>query len=410
MAALLGAAAGLGAVSVLAKLAYSAGAQPPSLLTARIAVAAVLLVPLAARRRTLGEVPLQARHLALGALGGAAFATAGLLEFEALSRAPAATVVLLVFVAPVWVALASWALWRTPPGWARCGMIALVLAGTALLVATPDRQGLDHGAVALALIASVLSAAFFLTMAELVAQVRPRRATCLLATGAAPCSIVATAEAPMAAFGSVPVGWYALSIGALTACSLWLLCTGLGRTSALSGSAIAGAEPVVAALLSWLVLGEVLGTLQLIGAIAVLAGAPRCQRMPYASRDSRARRHWSKPTAATRITPTTTSCQNRSTPPISRPLASTTGMKTPTTVAPISPTPPVRLAPPMTTAASAAINSVVWPVETLATANRATSSRPAHPASAPDSTYSSNRCLPIAIPPLRAASSFEPIR
>jgi drug/metabolite transporter (DMT)-like permease len=76
----------------------------------------------------------------------------------------------------------------------------------------------------------------------------------------------------VAEFSSFPRAWYALSIGTITAFSLWLLCAGLGHASALSGSAIVGAEPVVAAILSWVVLEEVLSSVQILGAMGVVAG------------------------------------------------------------------------------------------------------------------------------------------
>jgi drug/metabolite transporter (DMT)-like permease len=224
---------------------------------------------------SIGACPtrsVELRHVVLGALGGGAFAAAGISEFEALSRAPAATVVLLVFLAPVWIAIASWLLWRTAVGWIRCGLVMLVLTGTALLVATPTGQPLDQGAVALALVASVMAAAFFLVMGRLVQDLPARQVGFLLAVGAALCACLVSGDAALAEFGSFPRGWYAGSIGVITALSLGLLCAGLGQTSPLSGSAIAGAEPVVAALLSWLVLGEALAPLQLVGAMGVLAG------------------------------------------------------------------------------------------------------------------------------------------
>ena len=279
-AALLAAAAGLGSVSVLVKLAYEAGARPTSLFAARVGVAALLLTAAAALRTEPGRA--QPRQLALGAAGGAAFAGAGILEFLALSRAAAATVVVLVFVAPVWVAVASWLLWRRAPGWRRAGLIGLVIAGTLLLVATPGGQDVDAGPAALALAASLLSAAFFVAAARLAGEIGPRRAARLLASAAAPLAILAPGAAP-AELGTLPRAWFALSIGALTAASLVLLCAGLATSGAVSGAAIAGAEPVVAALLAWLVLGEDLTALQLLGALAVVAGVLQIARLPSAA-------------------------------------------------------------------------------------------------------------------------------
>ena len=119
-------------------------------------------------------------------MAGAAFAAAGLGEFEALSRAPAPTVVLLVFVAPVWVALASWAAGGGPPGWLPACAIALILVGLALVVGLPGGGGAaDHAAVGLALAASVMSAAFFIAMAGLSRREPAWRAAWLAAWAAA---------------------------------------------------------------------------------------------------------------------------------------------------------------------------------------------------------------------------------
>jgi drug/metabolite transporter (DMT)-like permease len=274
--ALMAAAAGMGSVSVLVKLAYQAGARPGSLLAARVGVSAVLLALAAAAGPA--RSPVRPPELALGAAGGAAFACAGLLEFHALSRAPAALVVVLVFVAPVWVTAVSWLVWRTVPGWRRAGLVGLVLAGTALLVATPGGPRVDGTAVAMALAASMLSAAFFVAMADLARRLGARHAACLLGTSAAATAFVAPG-ATLSELESPPRIWLALSIGALTAASLLLLCAGLARTGAVSGSAIAGAEPAVAALLAWLVLGEDLTGLQLVGALTVVTGVLQIARL-----------------------------------------------------------------------------------------------------------------------------------
>jgi drug/metabolite transporter (DMT)-like permease len=279
-AALLAAAVGLGCVSVLVKLAYEAGAHPTSLFAARVGVAALLLTAVAALRAEPGRP--RPRQLALGAAGGAAFAGAGILEALALSRAAAATVVVLEFIAPVWVAGASWLLWRTAPGRGRAALIGLVVAGTVLLVASPGGGHVAAGPAALALAASLLAAAFFIAMAELAREAGPRRAAGLLCTGAVPLALLAPG-AGLTELQTLPRAGFALSIGALTAASLLLLCAGLATTGAVSGVAIAGAEPVAAALLGWLVLGEDLTALQLLGAAAVVAGVLQIARLPSAA-------------------------------------------------------------------------------------------------------------------------------
>lgn len=267
---ILGAACAFGSVSVLAKLAYDAGSSPRALLAARVVVAALLLG--VAGASTLGAGRVEARDLALGGGAGICFAGAGLLEFKALARLPAPTVVVLLFVAPVWVALGEWALWRAPLGWMRGVLIGVVVLGIALLAGSPGTGPPEGGAVFAALAASTLSATFFLLLERLVARVGPGRASCLTALGAAVVATLADPHGVVEEVGRSATAGYALGIGALTAGGLGLLCTGLQRASALSASAIVGAEPLVAAALSWLLLGELLSGMQLAGAAGVLIG------------------------------------------------------------------------------------------------------------------------------------------
>jgi drug/metabolite transporter (DMT)-like permease len=267
---ILGAACAFGSVSVLAKLAYEAGSTPRALLAARVVVAALLLGVVGAS--TLGAGRIEARDLVLGGGAGISFAGAGLLEFEALARLPAPTVVVLLFVAPAWVALCSWVLWRAPLGRNRAVLIGVVVVGIALLAGSPGAGPPEGRAVLAALAASVLSATFFLLAEQLVARVGPRRASCLTALGGALVVTLADPHGVLDEVGRSATAGYAVAIGALTAGGLGLLCLGLRRASALSASAMVGAEPLVAAALSWLLLGELLSGMQLVGAAVVLAG------------------------------------------------------------------------------------------------------------------------------------------
>jgi drug/metabolite transporter (DMT)-like permease len=269
VACVLGAAIAFGTVSVLARRAYELGSTPGSLLGVRMLVAALLLTALALR----SDPPrLCASDVGVGAGAGVAFAAAGLCEFEALSLAPAPTVVLLVFVAPVWIALASWAAGGGPPGWPTASAIGLILTGLALLVGVPGGGEADTAAVILALGASVLSAAFLLAMAELSGRMPPWHAA-LIAAWAAALATLVVQPAGLAHELSRPAGAaYGIAIGGLTACGLGLLASGLRRASALWASAVIGAEPLVVTVLSWLLLGELLSGTQLAGAAGVVLG------------------------------------------------------------------------------------------------------------------------------------------
>lgn len=253
---------------MLARRAYELGSSPASLLSVRMLIAAVALTGLTLGSRQPRVGP---RDLGTGAAAGVAFAAAGLGEFEALARAPAPAVVLLVFVAPVWVALASWAAGRGPPGWLPACAIALILAGLALLVGVPGGSGPGAAAVGLALGASMMSAAFFMVMADLTTRVAPVRAACIAAWPAAIATFLLQ-PAGIASELSRGATTIPMAIGCLTACGLGLLAAGLRGTSALWASAVIGVEPLAAAVLSWFLLGEFLSGVQLAGAGGVLLG------------------------------------------------------------------------------------------------------------------------------------------
>jgi drug/metabolite transporter (DMT)-like permease len=281
----LGAAAAFGAVSVLARRAYEAGAEPLSLLGARVLVAAAILAGIAlakgddgssrrgagaARGRVAPPSGLRSRPLAPSVIAGAAFAGAGLAEFQALSRAPAATVVLLVFVAPVWIALAGWLLHRERLGWPRAACLAGLVSGLGLLVAAPDAPRMDPAAAALALGASAMSAIFFVALAAAGERAHPPITACVVATAASAVAVPLDPSGVADELVRPDRAGNALAIGTLTGLALILLDSGVRDASALTASAVICAEPVAAAALSWLLLDEGLTVVQVAGAACVM--------------------------------------------------------------------------------------------------------------------------------------------
>jgi drug/metabolite transporter (DMT)-like permease len=248
----LGAAVAFGAVSVLARRAYQAGSEPTSLLGVRLVVAALVLSMIALPQRSR----VARGELWWCTIAGLAFAGAGLGEFEALSHATAATVVLLVFVAPVWIALVYGFLGLERLGWRQAAVLAGLLTGIALLVGTPGGHSPSGPAVVLGLGASVAAAVFFLSLDQVGRETRPRVAACTAAW--------------IAAIVVVPLDPAGVSRELLTGRGLALLASGVRQASALTASGVICAEPVVAAVLSWLLLGEVLTGAQLAGGAVVM--------------------------------------------------------------------------------------------------------------------------------------------
>jgi drug/metabolite transporter (DMT)-like permease len=272
------AACGFGGVSVLAKLAYDAGAAPASLFAARVILAGLILSPFALPRGS----NLTRRSLVLTTGAGVAFAAAGLLEFQALARLPASVLVTVIFTSPIWIALGSWWLRRAPPRAPACAAFGVVVVGLLLLVGGPGESTPDPVGLGLALSASFLFATVFLLIEALVGREPWARAMAGIAATAA---LVAGALHAGGAIGELTdpaTRPYTVAVGALTATSLLALGYGMGRTSAFSAAVIAGVEPLAAALLAVLLLGESMGPIRVLGAVAVVAGVTGVSRSAYA--------------------------------------------------------------------------------------------------------------------------------
>ena len=295
----VGAATAFGAVSVLARRAYAVGADPIPLLGARLLVAAVAL---SFTVLALRPVRPRAGELVLSGAAGVAFAGAGLGEFEALNHANAPTVVVVVFIAPAWIALSERFRGGPRMGPERTVALVAVAAGLTVLVAPPGSPPPAIAAVALALGASVMSAVFFVT-AGAAARTTPAPVAACTATWAGAMAVVPLDPAGVSRLlSSSDAAAEGAAIGVLTAIAIALAICGAGLTSALIASAVICVEPVVAAVLSWLLLGELLSPAQaagaavVIGAVAALASlSSRAPPAPAATGRTRPRPRGSRP-------------------------------------------------------------------------------------------------------------------
>ena len=300
MRSLVGAAVAFGSATVLAKSAYRWDAEPVPLLGVRLLVAALLLTA-AVRPRSL--MLLRRRELAAAAAAGVAFAGAGVGEFLALARAPAPTVAVLVFLAPAWIAIYMRVAERRRLGAARALAVTALVAGLALFVSVPGGSAPDAGAVALALAASAFSAAFFL-MLERLGRGRAMLGSTAVATWAAAAVVVPIDPSGAAhELGRPATAAHGLAIGALTAAALALLAAGVAAPgAALIASALICTEPLVVALLSWAVFGDVLTGAQVAGGVTIVmavvslsALSARSPPSPASTRRTRRRRPGSRP-------------------------------------------------------------------------------------------------------------------
>lgn len=271
------------------------GIDPARLSQLRVTSAFLILlvvVALIARPRLRlrrHEIPVL---LAYGILG---IAMTQYLYFVAIARLPVGIALLIEFTAPIMVAL-----------WFRFGLherlnrlvwlgLALALLGLALVGQVWQGFTLDGIGVLAAFGAAASLALYYVIGDRQVRQPEPRDPVSLTmwGFGAAalfwavaqpwwlfPWSALSGAGYPLGADGpAVPISLLATSMVVLgTVVPFWLVVVSLHHIRASQASVVGMTEPLLAAFIAWLALGEVLTPVQLVGAVVVLAGVLLAER------------------------------------------------------------------------------------------------------------------------------------
>jgi drug/metabolite transporter (DMT)-like permease len=273
----VGSAAAFGAMAVLGKLAYENGATVGTLLAVRFTLAAVLFWALVfARGKAAAELRALARRdvaIALG-LGAVGYAAQAGCFFAALERIDASLLSLLLYTFPAMVAVAAIVLGRERADAIRFGALALASVGLVLVLANARAGALDAVGAALALGAAVVYTTYILVSQGIAGRIGPTLLSALVCSGAA-----VTLSAGSALLGDLrpsevsAAGWGWLGGIALvsTVAAVSLFFAGLKRVGPTTASILSTVEPVVTVVLAFLVFGELLGALQLLGGALVIA-------------------------------------------------------------------------------------------------------------------------------------------
>lgn len=273
-----------GSSGVLAKPAMLAGMAPEEVAAARIGTAAlVLLAGVALVRPGLLRVRRGQWRLLVG-YGLLGVAGVQLCYFVAASRIPVGVAILLEFTSPVLVALWVRFVRHTRLPWRMWAGIALALVGLAMVARVDAGLELDALGLLAGLGAALCSAAYFLLGEHGVAEHHPLgMVTWGMVIGAlAVCAVAPPWTWPGDALGAEtdfgpwhPPVWTLLVAVALFSTALAYLAgvTALRHLPAPVASVLALAEPLVATIGAWLLLGEALTWPQVLGAGVLLAGA-----------------------------------------------------------------------------------------------------------------------------------------
>jgi drug/metabolite transporter, DME family len=282
-ALVLGAASLWATFGIFARHLYGAGFQPLELASARAAVGfvavALFAIPRLAAAGGRGGIAVGWRALpflaAYGALGYALFT---LVFFRSLELLEVPVAVALLYTAPAFVMLASAVLWKESVGGVRGLALGLVLAGVLLVTGAAGAlfrgtAPIPAGALLPGLAAGATYAGY--TLFSRVATVRYGAVASLFWSFGFGTLALALLAPPWQPFTAGREHWpVLLALGIVpTLLPYALFLAALRQLRASTASMLAALEPVVAAGLAALFLGERLGPLQGAGVLLVVAAA-----------------------------------------------------------------------------------------------------------------------------------------
>jgi drug/metabolite transporter (DMT)-like permease len=265
----LASAVGFGAMAIFAKKAYATGLDVTTLLALRFLFAAVLLwLIVLVRGRAVGNP-----HVLLvgGLLGVAGYSVQAGLYFGALTHIEAGLTSLLLYTYPALVTVVAIALRRESADRRRLGALAVASGGVALVLAGGGVGDLDPVGVAMALGAAVFYTGYILISDGVVARTPPLAFAASVCTGAACTFGVVVLVHGFVTPTTEGLAW----VGGLTLFStvMPVVCffAGLALVGPSTASIVSTIEPPVTVGLAWLVFGETLGAVQLVGGAFVLS-------------------------------------------------------------------------------------------------------------------------------------------
>jgi drug/metabolite transporter (DMT)-like permease len=283
LAVALVAAVSFGTSGALIKPLLEAGWSPAAAVTARALTASIVLAPLAVvSLRGHWQALWRGRWRVLG-MGVIGVALTQLAYFAAIQTIPVSTALLVEFLAPLLLVGYAWARARRAP---RAGVLVgcgLAVGGLLLVIGPGAIQAVNPLGLGFAFAAAIGCAIYFLVAARPADGLPPvaLASSGLVVGGVVLALLGATGILPFTAtfgelplFGGVAPWWVPLLVVAVISTGLAYV-AGITATAALGSrlaSFVALLEVVFASLFAWLLLGEALTVVQLLGGALILGG------------------------------------------------------------------------------------------------------------------------------------------
>lgn len=268
----LGSAAAFGALAVFGKLAYDEGVEITTLLFVRFTIAAVVLWTVLAVRRS---IPRTTRRTMLAALslGAVGYALQSGLFFSALERMDASLLSLLLYTYPAMVTVAAIALGRETASQRRLGALLMSSIGLVLVLAGASEGGIDAVAVVMGIAAAATYTTYILVSHGVTRELGPLSLSALVTTGAAVTFGTVGLLTGTLDGGFGAMGWLWMTLLALvsTVGAIFLFFSGMERVGPSNAAILSTFEPLVTVGLAFLIFGEALSPLQMLGGALVIA-------------------------------------------------------------------------------------------------------------------------------------------
>jgi len=269
----------MGANHVAARIAFNNGVDVATAVVFRSSVTALVIAAILAVQGV--RLKFTRRHKRVLPVVGLLIGVQSLCLYSAVARLPVALALLAFNTYPIWIAAWSWAIYRHRPERALLIAMPVILAGLALAL---DVFGAASGLGAQgqwarigAGVAFALAAAATFGLALVITQHeagdvdgRVRTATTMAIAALVALTMVTTQggfHLPQA-----PAGWAGLAaLTFLYGTAFTIMFTVLPRLGVVGNSAIMNVEPVFALVLAWLILGQTIAPVQVLGALIVVA-------------------------------------------------------------------------------------------------------------------------------------------
>ncbi|MDF1791283.1 MAG: DMT family transporter [Thalassobaculaceae bacterium] len=252
-----------------AKLAFDGGAGPVTLQLGRFMLAVAVLWAIVLGRGLAAPVPRRLWPLLAGLITSTALASFGYMTSVSFIPVPLASLTFFVF--PLMVGPLSHFAGHERMTPLRLVALAVGFAGLALLLGA-DLQDADPAGVALAFGAGSCVAVTFLLTRQLSGSLGSMHITAIVTTGCLVIFGIATAaEGLRLPTGQIP--WIGFTVNVLCyVVGLSSLYGAIARLGSVRVAVVVNMEPVVSLITAGLLLGQVLGPWQMLGAGVVIAG------------------------------------------------------------------------------------------------------------------------------------------